>query len=107
MGKQPSMMTMTLKQLRSLACWGQTNLLQLSEFIEAKIIIEIALGLLVCVKPILTSSGYPPTGKVLGALICFLNVPYGFAYQVYLTYALGCVRARHVQDHAFEIGLLT
>ena len=39
-------------------------------------------------KGILTPSGYPPTGKGLGALICVLNMPYELGYQMYLTLKL-------------------
>ena len=56
---------------------------------------------------ILTPSGYPPTGKGLGALICVLNMPYELGYQMYLAYELAYVRARFVGDHTFEMDLLS
>ena len=56
---------------------------------------------------ILTPSGYPPTGKGLGALICVLNMPNGLGYQKHVAYALAYVRARLVRDHTFEMDLLS
>ena len=55
---------------------------------------------------ILTPSGYPPTGKGLGFLICVLNMPNDLGYQMYVAYALSYVRARLVQDRTFEMDLL-
>ena len=56
---------------------------------------------------ILTPSGYPPTGKGLGALICVWNMPNDFGYQMYVTYELTHVSAKLVRYRAFEMDLLT
>ena len=59
------------------------------------------------IHKILTPSGYPPTGKGLGSLICVLNMPNDLGYQMHLAYALAYVRAKLVRDHTFEMDLLT
>ena len=56
---------------------------------------------------ILTPSGYPPTGKVFGALIHVLNMPYDLVDQMHLPYTQAHARARLVRDHTFEMDLLT
>ena len=40
----------------------------------------------------MTPSGYPPTGKGLGALIWLMKIPYELGYQVYLAYELAYER---------------